>query len=234
MKKKKGKTALILIIVLVICISWIISSKRVVYQEKIVYKETKVKTTEEINKYENIVFLGDSITNFYPLDSIYDIHIINSGVPGYHTQNILENMDSMVYQYNPTSVFILIGTNDLALNSAANKENTISNMKKIISNIKKNRKKTKIYLESIYPVNENINYGMVSRRDNQVIREVNEEMKEYCEKNNVTFINMYKELINENGEFAEKYTNDGLHPNNLGYAKISQVLIKYIYDISEK
>ncbi len=234
MKKKKGKSALILVIVVIICITWIISSKRVVYQEKIIYKETQQKTTEDIKKYENIVFLGDSIMNFYPTDSIYDINIINSGVPGYKTENVLSQLDTMVYQYNPTSVFILIGTNDLAFNSAANKDQTISNMKEIISNIKKNRKKTKIYLESIYPVNENINYGMVSRRDNQVIREINEEMKKYCEKNDVTFINMYKELVNENGNFAEKYTNDGLHPNSLGYAKISQILIKYIYNISEK
>ena len=40
---------------------------------------------------------------------------------------------------------------------------------------------------------------------------------------------MYNELIDEDGNFNKKYTYDGLHPNTLGYARISQVLSQYIY-----
>ena len=75
---------------------------------------TKKEKKKDYSK-ENIVFLGDSITDWCPFDALYDkdIPIINSGRAGYRTFSILEEMDDLVYKYNPTKVFILIGTNDL-------------------------------------------------------------------------------------------------------------------------
>ena len=90
---------------------------------------------------------------------------------------------------------------------------------------------SKIYLESIYPVNRNLDTGMVRNRKNEIIRDMNEELKEYCIKNQVTYIDMYEELADEDGNFSEDFTDDGLHPNDLGYARISQVRLNYIYDI---
>ena len=42
---------------------------------------------------------------------------------------------------------------------------------------------------------------------------------------------MYDELTDEDGNLNKKYTNDGLHPNSLGYAKITRVLLPYIYGV---
>ena len=76
-------------------------------------KEKEKTRKDEINKYENIVFLGDSITEFYPIDEIYgDLPIIKSGIAGYKTDDLLPKLEEMVYRYNPTSVYLLIGTND--------------------------------------------------------------------------------------------------------------------------
>ena len=74
---------------------------------------------------ENIVFLGDSITEYYPIDEIYgDLPIVKSGVSGYQTKDILSRMDKMVYSYNPTKIFLLIGTNDYMYDT---KQETIDN-----------------------------------------------------------------------------------------------------------
>ena len=240
MKKKKrnliiGISGIVIVVAIVIVSTMIVFNKKekIIYKEKVVYKETKSKNISDIKHNENIVFLGDSITDFYPIDSIYmDLPIVKSGISGYTTEDILSRMDEMVYQYNPTSVFLLIGTNDIMYGGDSTKEATIENIEKIISNIKSNRKKAKIYLESIYPVNYSVNPSVVRKRDNNIINEMNDTLKEYCKKNNVTFINMSKELQDEKGNFDAKYTDDGIHPNNLGYAKISQVRLTYIYDIA--
>lgn len=190
------------------------------------------KTVTQLRKKENIVFLGDSITDYYPIEDIYmDLPIVKSGVAGYRTQDILDRMDSMVYQYNPTKVFLLIGTNDLTENIEQKRDYTTKKIEEIIEKIKEKRKKTKIYLESIYPVNEKIDKKTVDGRKNNIINDINENLKEYCKNNRVVYIDMYKELADEDNNFSKKYTDDGLHPNDLGYAKISQVRIKYIYDI---
>lgn len=201
----------------------------------VVKKESKqAKNTIDITN-ENIVFLGDSITEIYPISDIFgDLPIVKSGVSGYKTSDILERMDSMVYRYNPTRVFILIGTNDYLDDKPNTNEEIVTNIKKIITNIKNNRPKAKLYLESVYPVNSNINKEVVKNRDNETIMELNEQLKNYCTSNDITFINTYPELIDEDGNFAKKYTYDGLHPTTLGYAKISTILTQYLYDLNKK
>lgn len=236
--ENKGRKVFIILLVFALMVTsfcavfFYYRSSKVVYKERVVYKEKKGKRLEDIKKHENIVFLGDSITQFYPIDSIYsDLPIVKSGISGYTTDDLLERMDSMVYQYNPTSVYLLIGTNDIMTDGEATKDETVEKIEEIIADIKENRSMAKIYLESIYPVNRNLDTGMVRNRKNEIIRDMNEELKEYCIKNQVTYIDMYEELADEDGNFSEDFTDDGLHPNDLGYARISQVRLNYIYDI---
>lgn len=194
--------------------------------------EENTEKTDKDYKKENIVFLGDSITDWYPFDSLYEdyVPIVNSGKAGYRTFEILPKLKELVYQYNPTKVFILIGTNDLNTNSG--KEEVVQNIEKIIKRIKKNRLKCKIYVQSIYPINrtdnEKIDLNVVGKRQNEEIKTINKEIKDLCNQYKITYIDMFKELIDENGNLAEKYTRDGLHLNDLGYLKITKILTSYI------
>lgn len=193
-------------------------------------KEGKTKQTieKEENKNENIIFLGDSITEIYPLEDIFGkVPIVKSGISGYRTKDILEQLRKMVYQYNPSKVILLIGTNDYLDDSTP--DEVASNIKEIVQEIHKHRKNTEIYIESIYPINKNLKKEMVANRDNDKITETNKKIKDICKEKNLTYIDMYNELIDEDGNFNKKYTYDGLHPNTLGYARISQVLSQYIY-----
>lgn len=238
-KRITYKILILIILIVIVALDIIVllhsRNNQAVCQEEAVYTKTAGKKIEDIKKYENIVFLGDSITDFYPIESIYkDLPIVKSGVSGYTTNDILDRMDSMVYQYNPTSVFLLIGTNDIMFDGEATRDSTIENIEKILSNIKENRQMAEVYLESIYPVNYDINPDMVRNRKNEIIKDINTELEEYCKKNDVVYIDMYDELSDDEGKFARKYTNDGLHPNDLAYARISQVRSAYIYDVKSK
>lgn len=230
----------ILITILIICFFLLglligTNNRKITTKTRVIKEEVKeeTKTLEDIRKYENIVFLGDSITDYYPFDDIFlDLPIVNSGKAGYKTADILKEMDTLVYQYNPTSVYILIGTNDFITETDENQvEEVEDNIVKIVNKIKKNRKNTKIYIQSIYPVNRNINKESVADRDNEEIQEVNKFLKDYCIENKYTYIDIYKYLIDEDGNLKKQYTNDGLHANEIGYARISQVLLKYLYNV---
>ena len=111
-----------------------------------------------------------------------------------------------------------------------NNENKIDNIKKISEDIKKYRPNAKLYIESIYPVNKSLNKEMVNQRTNEAIKSMNKKIEEYCKKEKISYINIYDELTDEDGNFDKKYTNDGLHPNDLGYAKITKLLLPYIYE----
>ena len=192
-------------------------------------KERKVFITKKLDN--NYLFLGDSITEQYTLSDYYkDMPVVNSGVGGNITKDILDDMTNRVYIYNPSKVFILIGTNDI--DRKKTDDQIINNFEKIIKNIKKNRPSCEIYIESIYPVNkddnEKIDENMVGIRSNDRIKKINDKLKMLTSKLNVTYIDLYNDLIDENGNLKLEYTKEGLHISDEGYKKITNILKKYI------
>lgn len=193
--------------------------------------EPKYIEKEKIIQDENIVFLGDSITDYYDLDKYYsNYNVVNSGIAGNTTRDILGDMKNRVYKYNPSKVFLLIGTNDI--NSKIPEEETIKNIKSIISGIRKNRPNAKIYVESIYPINDTddnkINKKLVSIRNNEIIKKYNKKIKKYCDNNSITYINMYDELKDTNDNLKLEYTKEGLHISDSGYVVITKEIKKYL------
>lgn len=183
------------------------------------------KVVKKVNKVldNNYVFLGDSITAGYDLTKFYvDYPVVNSGIGGYTTDNILERLDKMVYPFNPSKVFLLIGTNDIAQNRS--KEHIISNIEKIIDNIKNNRKYTEIYVESIYPINSK----KEKMRDNKLIDEINKEIKKICKEKDVKYLNIHDSLMDDSGNLKEEYSNDGLHLTKEGYDVVTSKIKPYL------
>lgn len=179
---------------------------------------------------ENIVFFGDSITSGYKIEEFYPKNnVINSGISGNVTNDLLERMED-VYKYNPSKVFLLIGINDL--NRGYSAEEILSNIQKIINNIKTHRKYTKIYIESIYPINRNVfeekDYSFNEKINNDIIKELNNKIKILCKENKIQYIDVYNSLLDNDGNLKDIYTNEGLHLSDLGYFKVTTSLNKYI------
>ena len=132
----------------------------------ITFNHNKVKVvTKTKTEIQNIVFLGDSITNRYDLEKYFsDINIVNSGKEGNKATDILASMKERVYDYNPSKLFLLIGTNDLD-------------------------ESTELSVEDI---------------------------------------DMYNEFLDEDEHLSLKYTTDGLHLNNKGYEKFTELIKKYL------
>lgn len=184
----------------------------------------KVEVIKEVVP-ENIVFLGDSITDYYDLYAAFsDRNVVNSGIAGDLTSDILEDMDNRVYQYNPSKVFLLIGTNDIE--HEVSKDEIVDNIKKIIEGIKENRENAEIYLESIYPVNED-KWGASLRR-NAVIKEINEELEELAEEEDITYIDLFDDLAADDENLKDEVSDDGLHLLPEGYDIVTEKLENYL------
>lgn len=178
---------------------------------------------------DNFLFLGDSITELYPLEEYYDnLPVVNSGISGNKTTDILNDMKTRVYQYNPTKVFLLIGTNDLNSTDEDIVDVTFDNIKEIINEIKENRSDATIYVESVYPVNSVIENNVVTNRTNKKVKELNKKLSNYCDEEICEYINLYDDLIDEEGNLKTEYTEDGLHLNSLGYVVITRELLPYL------
>jgi len=200
------------------------------------FNHNKVKTVTKVKKIEvpteNIVFLGDSITHQYDLEKYYgnNLPIVNSGEDGDTTNDVLKNIKNRLHNYHPTTVFLLIGTNDIPY---VEEDEIFKKIKAIIENTKERSPTCKIYLESVYPVNdtddEKINHSMVKKRDNKKIMNLNKKLESYAkDNNNVTYINIYDKLTDKNGNLNIEYTRDGLHLSEKGYEIVTENLKKYI------
>ena len=197
-------------------------------EKKIINMNYKIEKIERYtyNK-ESIVFLGDSITSRCDLDKYFpNYNVYNSGIAGNMTKDILDNMENRVFVYNPTKVFILIGTNDLVYSGLDN-DGIKNNIEEIINKIYEKNSNTKIYLESIYPVNNSLNKEIVETRTNDNIKDLNNKIEKICN-NKCTYINMYDNLTDKNGNMKRIYTVDGLHLNKIGYKVVASKLTKYL------
>ena len=179
----------------------------------------------------NYVFLGDSITALYDLNKYYDgLPVVNSGISGETTDDIVKNLQDRVYKYNPSKVIILIGINDIE--RKISKEKTIENITKIVTQIKDNKPDCEIYLESIYPVNnsneEKINHSMVGIRTNEQVKSLNEDLVKLSKKEKINYIDLYDKLLDKNGNLKIEYTKEGLHMSDEGYEIITKYIKKYV------
>ncbi len=224
LKKKVNILRGVLIFVSIMCVFLL-----VIYFK---YPKIKYKTVNKVVMDENIVFVGDSITYMYDLNKYYDgYNVVNNGIDGEFTWGVLDDLKDRIYKYNPSKVVLLIGTNDIYKNKSV--DEISDNVDKIIKGIKTNRTYAEIYLVSLLPVNRTsddiINLNMVKNRTNEMIMEINNKYQEIAKKYNITYIDLYSKLIDDDGNLKLDYTKEGLHLNDKGYKVITRV-IKNVFD----
>lgn len=193
-------------------------------------KDSSNEEPKEI-KPEKFLFLGDSIFEQYKVEEFFkDYDVINSGVGGATTKDTLEKLESRVFKYNPTTIFLLIGTNDLLKGSS--EEETFENIRKIVEEIQDRLSDVKISILSIFPINNTNNDKIINEyfayENNEKINNTNMLIKNYCKEKNLTYIDIAKVLKDEEANLRLSYTVEGLHITDLGYHFITNELLKYM------
>lgn len=192
--------------------------------------ETKDDKGDDVKK-EKYVFLGDSIFEQYMTSYFFKGYdTVNSGVSGITALKTLERLDSGLYEYNPTTIFILLGTNDLYFGYT--EEETFEHLKNLINKIHEDKPEIVINVLSLLPINlsddPKINKSVNENRSNEKINKVNEYLKDFCNSKHINYINVHDILLDEKGELDWNYTREGLHITDLGYHPITMELLKYM------
>ena len=175
---------------------------------------------------KDIVFIGNSITNSAEWNELFpQKRVKNRGISGDTSEGVYDRLDPVV-KGKPAKIFILIGINDIS--RVIEVENIVQNMKRIVEKIQTESPKTKIYIQSILPVNPD--FGMFKGHEKpQLIKEINQQYQNIAKEYNVNYINLYPHFLEEGTDrMNKKYTNNGLHLLGEGYLLWSKIIKPYL------
>jgi len=165
---------------------------------------------------KDIIFLGNSITNGCEWAELFqNKHVKNRGISGDICMGVYDRLHPIV-KGRPAKIFLLIGINDVSRGTSA--EKIIEEITMIVHKIKQESPKTKLYLQSVLPLNEC--YGMFGGHTSrwQVVKQINDLLQPLAEKEGATYVDLYSHFVDPaTGKMKPEYTNDGLHLLGNGY-----------------
>lgn len=175
----------------------------------------------------DIIFLGNSITNGGEwAELLGNSHAKNRGISGDTTQGVLDRL-STITKGKPSKIFLLIGTNDLSRGKSV--DEVAKNVEKIVERVKRESPATKLYVQSVFPVNPKFNKFLGHMNRQKDIAALNAKIKAIAARHGVTYIDVYKSLVIPSTDVMNpEYTNDGLHLLGKGYQKWVDVLKPYL------
>ena len=176
-----------------------------------------------------IIFLGNSITQIGDWKKLLnDSTVINRGIAGDVTFGVLNRLDD-VTRRQPSKLFLLIGINDIGKDIP---DAVIAdNIRKIIGRVQAESPSTKIYVQSILPVNPDIPNFPQHYDKQEHVSNTNKLMKKVAIDTHCTYVNIHDLFTDKEERLDEKYTADGLHltPAGGGYQKWVDYLRKQGY-----
>jgi lysophospholipase L1-like esterase len=178
------------------------------------------------NSKKDIIFLGNSITQGVDwAELLQNSHCKNRGISGDITYGVLERLHE-VTEGQPAKVFVLIGINDIEHNIP----DTLitNNYRRIIRQIKAESPKTKIYFETLLPVNNEFTQFKKHYNKDEHIAFVNTELKKIAEEEKINLIDLHPHFLDASNKLDKRYTQDGLHLNADGYKVWAGILKEYL------
>lgn len=187
------------------------------------YAAQNKKLKPPTNKEQRVVFMGNSITEFWQSDRpFFSSTFINRGISGQTTLQMLMRFQQDVIALKPAVVVILGGINDIAQNHGpVTLEQTFSNLVAMAELARKH--KIKVILSSVLPAYDfHWRPGLAPASK---IKKLNMMIKSYCLKNKLTYVDYYSPMVDGRGGLPKKYSEDGVHPNVAGY-KVMEPLVQ--------
>ena len=156
---------------------------------------------------DDIVFLGDSITEGGPWEELFpDLRVRNRGIGGDTSEGVLARLEQIT-RATPAKVFLLIGTNDLYRGES--EDEIVANITEILDRLKQETPDTEVYLESVLP-------RAPSYR--AAIEALNARLSEVALERGAAWVDLYPAFLDpETGGIRAELSNDELHLLGPGY-----------------
>ena len=178
-----------------------------------------------------IVFIGDSITDLYPLDEYYadlPLATYNRGIGGDTTEGVLKRLKLSLFELQPKKIVLMIGANDI--NGNRSEEEILKNYRAILEQIKENLPEAEVICVSILPFNKDLESFTTIDVDNSraAVLKINPKLNTLVGEVGYTFVNAYPSFADGNDYLYRHLSPDGIHLNNAGYEVYSEILKPYL------
>ena len=156
-----------------------------------------------------IMFLGNSITEMGNWKKVTgDSTVINRGIGGDITFGVLKRLKD-VTDRKPSKLFILLGINDIGkdIPDAVIADNYL----KIIKEIHTKCPETKVYVQSVLPLNPTLPHFPQHYDKEEHVLAVNKLLLANARVGGYTFVDIFHLFVDANQRLDSRYTIEGLH-----------------------
>lgn len=180
----------------------------------------------------DIIFIGNSITDGGEWSELFnDGRIKNRGISGDVSAGVIHRIDEVAAR-KPAKVFVMIGTNDLSRNVTP--DSLLKNIYWTVRYLQQHSPATKVFVQSILPVNEVYGkFGGHTSKGEQ-IKEVNAQLAAQAAAKGYTYVDLHTPFSDAAGKLKKELTNDGLHLNGEAYLLWKHVVYPFVYDAEAK
>jgi len=186
------------------------------------YADDNRRVMAQPNTGSRVVFMGNSITDFWP-DNRPEFFALNDfigrGISAQTSYDMVLRFREDVVRLEPAGVAIMAGTNDIP-SDTYNEERTLGNILSMAEIAKSNG--IQPFLSSVLPITT----GVAEHKDRIV--SLNARIKEYADANDIPYIDYYSALVYDDRNFNYAFSGDGVHPNAEGYRVMEGIVLPII------
>jgi len=194
------------------------------------YREANAALKPPAPNENRVVFLGDSITDYWKLaDYFPGKPYINRGIDGQTTPQMLVRFRQDVIALHPRGLVVLAGTNDVAgVTGPARNEDIEASYASMAESARLHH--IRVVFASLLPAN---NYTEDAKesfalRPRERLLALNTWLKDYCAKNDLVYLDYFSAVVDDKGMLERNLSDEGLHPNAAGYKIMAPLAEKAI------
>jgi lysophospholipase L1-like esterase len=213
------------------------------------YHQANQQMKKQAAPANRVVFMGDSITDFWNLEESFPGKpYVNRGIGGQTTPQMLVRMYPDVIELKPAAMVVLAGTNDVARNTGPETAEMIQQNIMAMTELAQHPG-IKVVLCSVLPVSDypyqrsqnapaapaggrggppRIAVKMTDSHPAGDILKLNAWMRDYAAKGGAVYVDYFSVTVDERGWLKDAFSMDGLHPNAEGYKAMTAVLVPAI------
>lgn len=169
-----------------------------------------------------IIFLGDSITEGFPIDVAFpDGGVINRGIGGDVVDGLRERLDISLGDLEPRCLYVMIGTNNIWWAGPQENATLFERYGELFNDLHAMAPDADIVIQSVLPA------GEAQEALNPRVVEVNEGLRQMAEEHGFSYLDVHSIMVDSEGKLRSDYTVDGIHLTTAGY----EAWIEYLFPV---